>query len=104
MTTGGQPLGGTCAGLGRGLNFSHSSESGRPSFVTGSVNSEAHRLLIETQFDGVTETNAIEPPEALDLPFDIFVVALPEASTIVGISAVDGEGRVVDEYDIGLSP
>ncbi len=50
------------------------------------------------------ETNAIEPPEALDLPFDVFVVALPEGSTIVGISAVDAEGQVVDEYDSGLSP
>ena len=37
-------------------------------------------LLIETRFDGVIETNAIEPPEALDLLFDVFVVALPEGS------------------------
>lgn len=99
-----RPVGGNCAGLGRGLNFSQRSESERPSFVTGSVKSEAHRLLIETRFDGVIETNAIEPPEALDLLFDVFVVALPEGSTIVGISAVDAEGQVVDEYDSGLSP
>lgn len=99
-----QQAGGTCAGLGRGLNFSQSSRSGRPSFVTGSVKSEAHRLFFDTRFDGVIETNAIEPPDELDLPFDVFAVALPEGSTIVGVRAVDAEGQVVDEYESGLRP
>lgn len=97
-------FGGTCAGVQRGLNFVQSSDSGRPTFVTGSVTGEAHRLVIETRFDGVIETNAIQPPEALDLPFDFFVVALPEGSAVVRIIALDAEGAVIHEEDTGLRP